>query len=247
MRTDRLISDLSTLLHITEEQVQPFISSQRSPATEAFLAHIKSRVASKPHTLVAYAFVLYLAIFSGGRWIRSVLAAPGLPFWDFKHPRGGNVSLEAVHQKLRNYTPAQISSYEKAGLAFWFWQSDDDGVDIKNDFKARLDAIDEVLTEQQRTDIVTEAREIFVLCEAVVRELDEVVGRQGKVIKGNRKLDGDGHDTHPRSAPASRKTGRYVGSLFPTGMEYQQIGMGYALGAVLMGSLAWYAVSMSGR
>jgi heme oxygenase len=247
MRTDRLINDLSTLLKLPEDKVQEYMSSLSSPATEAFLSHIKQRVAEKPHVLIAYAFVLYLAIFSGGRWIRSVLAAPGLPFWEFNHPRGGNVSLEAVREKLRAYTPSQIEDYGKAGLSFWFWQSAEDGVDIKNDFKARLEAIESLLTQEQRDDIVDEAREIFIQCETIVKELDELVGRQGNLIMGNRKLDEDGHNTQSVSEPPHKNAGAYIGNMFQTGMEYQHIGMGYALGAVLMGSLAWYAVNISAR
>ncbi len=48
---------------------------------QAFLAHIRYSVARRPHVLIAYAWVFYMALFSGGRWIRAQLHGAGERFW----------------------------------------------------------------------------------------------------------------------------------------------------------------------
>jgi hypothetical protein len=136
-----------------------------------------------------------MAIFSGGRWIRSVLAGPGEPFWSQKpepksiefpsrSPSPSGPGLESsVYEKLRTFSLAQQDLFEELGLSLWFFPSLSDGLDIKNEFKRRLERIERLLTPEMRADVVAEAKIVFVHCEAVVSELDEHVGRQGKLIR----------------------------------------------------------------
>lgn len=92
---------------------------------------------------------MYLAIFNGGRWIRSQLLSTTCtsPFW----PNG--VSPEDC-------------------LTFWHFDGDQDGEDIKDDFKARYEVAAAQLTEMERQDVVEEAVEIFKLCARIVEDLD---------------------------------------------------------------------------
>jgi heme oxygenase len=57
------------------------------------IEHIEQACTSTPHVLIAYAFVLYMALFNGGRWIRAELLKAqwggGLDFWYFPGPDNG--------------------------------------------------------------------------------------------------------------------------------------------------------------
>ena len=48
----------------------------------AFLSRIKQSVRARPHVLLAYAWVFYMALFSGGRVLRGLLEGAGEEFWD---------------------------------------------------------------------------------------------------------------------------------------------------------------------
>ncbi|CAJ2507710.1 Uu.00g088960.m01.CDS01 [Anthostomella pinea] len=52
-----------------------------SPVLADFLRHTKSSVRANPHVLLAYAWVLYMALFSGGRFIRASLEGVDAAFW----------------------------------------------------------------------------------------------------------------------------------------------------------------------
>ncbi|KAK1821791.1 hypothetical protein LTR12_003840 [Friedmanniomyces endolithicus] len=67
-RTQRLRSDLRRLGCSTAPAL-----GRREPAQTG-------RLSGRPHTLIAYAWVMYMAIFSGGRWIRQLLADAGPEF-----------------------------------------------------------------------------------------------------------------------------------------------------------------------
>jgi heme oxygenase len=117
-------------------------------------------VNEKPWTLVSYAWCFYMAIFSGGRWIRGSLlrAPPG--FW---------LSKEKSEQEEKQ-------DLEDRGLSFWHFPGMLDGEDIKSEFKARLAEAETLFTPDERVDIIEEAKHIFRLCATLVDELDEVVG-----------------------------------------------------------------------
>jgi hypothetical protein len=199
-RSSRLKSDLAALLAISPAEVSELLAKSASPdhplfspATESFISHINASTLENPHVLAAYAYVLYMAIFSGGRWIRSVLSSAGNSFWLAEHTKIGEalpsiydeepVSASKSNTILLSPTPAIQKRLEKSGLSLWFFKSPTDGLDIKAEFKARLDGLEDLLTKEQRNDIVEEARIIFERCESLVADLDERVGRQGKFVE----------------------------------------------------------------
>ena len=94
---------------------------------------------------------MYLALFNGGRWIRSQL-------------------LSAVPIPGRNFWPDGLTAEDC--LTFWHFDGKDDSEDIKNEFKSRFDAVAAQLTETERQDVIEEAVEIFKLCGRIVEELD---------------------------------------------------------------------------
>lgn len=102
-----------------------------------------------------------MAVFSGGRWIRSELSKAGPEFWT---EATSNDPL-LMNQKL----------------TFWsFPEGTQDGVDIKMEFKANLADVEQRLSVQQKEDIVREAVNIFEMCLAVVDELDARYGGSAK-------------------------------------------------------------------
>ncbi|KAI0398338.1 heme oxygenase-like protein [Xylariaceae sp. FL0594] len=139
------------------------LAEKLNDATEAtvlskFLDHIKSHVEGSPHVLLAYAWVLYMALFSGGRFIRSKLESILTNFW----------------------VPASASAQGQAptGQPFGFFRFDtpEDGEDLKLEFKRRLVESESVLTPSEREDIVREAQSIFDFMIRLVDELDDICG-----------------------------------------------------------------------
>ena len=82
-------------------------------------SHIRDLAASKPHILVAYTWVMYMAIFSGGRWIRSQLAGAQPEFWT-SHTNAGPALAEK--------TPLGMP-----GFSFLSFDGDEDGEDNDSD------------------------------------------------------------------------------------------------------------------
>ena len=157
VRSGRLKKDLQYLsgLHPTDFDVM--LSQYPGDQVADFCAHIRRRVGSRPHVLVAYAWCFYMAVFSGGRWIRGELVKAGNDFWtkgEQDDEKGG----------------------AEQGLSFWSFPGDHDGLDIKEAFKSRLRSAEALFTPEERMDIVEEAKIIFKLSANLVHELDEQLG-----------------------------------------------------------------------
>lgn len=126
-----------------------------------FINHIKISTSRNPHVLVAYAWVMYMALFNGGRWMRAQLLAAGDEFW--RVTVGDNEKESRV---------------EQAGLGLFHFDGALDGEDIKEEFKRTLAAVEGLLTVDERRDIVLEAYEIFNRCCVIVGELDQTLGKE---------------------------------------------------------------------
>jgi heme oxygenase len=157
-RADRLRIDLqyitSTFNPALDSHALESLFGCESSVVEDFLEHIRVAVQEKPHVLVAYAWVMYMAIFSGGRWIRQQLRAGGEDFWG--HTEDG----------------------QDDGFSFLSFTGENDGVPIKVDFKTRLAEVEMLLTATQRYDIIKEAGDIFTHMICMVESLDEIVSAQ---------------------------------------------------------------------
>ena len=166
----------------------------------AFIAHTKASVEANPHVLLAYAWVLYMALFSGGRYLRAALqSASSVPRPDFwtRDPRPcvptpspppppPPATLRALKNpptptsprtprpKTRSETSA---SKQVPGLQFFNFASDEDGEDIKLEIKKRITEAEILLTAGEKGDIISEAEEIFKFLVEMVEELDSVMGR----------------------------------------------------------------------
>ncbi|RDW88505.1 hypothetical protein BP6252_00537 [Coleophoma cylindrospora] len=167
----------------------------------AFIAHTTRSVEKNPHVLLAYGWVLYMAIFSGGRYIRAALQDAGGPeggFWarESSPIKPCSATVQSVHtrpqsgpsqsntSRLSTRTQSHSEDREKqqsesaarnaASLQFFNFSGDEDGEDIKRDFKKRMIEADSLLTPGEKEDIITEAQHIFGFMIDMVDELDSV-------------------------------------------------------------------------
>lgn len=144
-------------LHPTDLEV--VLAKYPGDKVAEFCAHIRKAVHEKPWTLVSYAWCFYMAVFSGGRWIRAGLLKAGPDFW-----RAGKEDEKSA-----------VLNLPECGLSLWHFPGQFDGEDIKVEFKAQLAAAETLFTDDQRVDIIEEAKNIFQLCASLVEELDDII------------------------------------------------------------------------
>ena len=156
LRTARLRDDLSLLLKLSPNEIDAHLTVS-SPIS----AYICQSITAKPHVIIAYAWVMYMAIFNGGRWIRTQLIAA----------RGSSWTSYLQHER----DETEPGGLGEAGLSFWHFDGSEDGEDIKSEFRLRVAGMEHQLEPQEWSDIVREAPRVFKLCSMVVKELDLVI------------------------------------------------------------------------
>jgi hypothetical protein len=159
-----------------------------------FIPHLQESITNHPHVLVAYAWIFYMALFSGGRFIRAALEAAGPGFWgapsDPVQPCS-RVCVEPVPvQKLLDQcgkyaklesepaTAGRDAASEKratAPLEFFRFATPEDGEDLKTEFKARVRECERVLTPTEKDQIIQEAVRIFGSMNDLVDDLDGIL------------------------------------------------------------------------
>ncbi|KAK8001953.1 hypothetical protein PG991_014175 [Apiospora marii] len=153
-RTEALGADIKALTGWSTELLEEQLSvAAESSVLAAFLQRIRHSVRARPHVLLAYAWVLYMALFSGGRFIRASLAQVEPSFW--------NANSLSLNPELP--------------LRFFTFDTPQDGDEIKASFKERFtQSSGSLLTEGEKADVVEEAKKIFEFMIEVVGELDGV-------------------------------------------------------------------------
>ncbi|KAE8450975.1 hypothetical protein EG329_005415 [Mollisiaceae sp. DMI_Dod_QoI] len=196
-RAERLEADIRALTGTPKHKVheQLVAVSQHGKLAE-FLAHIKKSVEANPHVLLAYAWVLYMALFSGGRHLRAELKKAGgigPHFWE-REPspvrpyfitqtrsrrRESKSSFDFPETPVRPTRSRSLSdsmaSHTVPGMRFFNFPGSEDGEDIKLQFKARYVEAETHLTESEKIDIITEAQYIFRFMVEMVHELDLIM------------------------------------------------------------------------
>lgn len=173
-----------------------------SPVLAEFLHHVRHAVAARPHVLVAYAWVLYMALFSGGRVIRASLERVHPAFWV---PAWASASLTSARRRseaedegaggppLRffSFDPTTAAEYEDGREN----EDADTGADVNGDgealkatFKRRLAETEGLLTADERDDVADEALAIFVFLVRVVEELDDICDTEPQEAGGGGML-----------------------------------------------------------
>ncbi|KAJ4389616.1 hypothetical protein N0V93_007087 [Gnomoniopsis smithogilvyi] len=192
LRAARIKADVQTMTgwsdHVFEQQLRAAGTSGR---LGKLTLHIRDVVNAKPHFLLAYAYTLYLALLSGGSYIRTELMYLDRDFWEATPTPVMPGMVECKPDKSSRPRRRQGESED---------ENEDDDSDaprrlpldfldfdpplgtnprqqtkiLKSDFKVRLAAADALLTEPERSDIVAETALIFQHLEGMVAQLDKV-------------------------------------------------------------------------
>lgn len=157
IRSSRLKRDLEYLLGLHPTDLEVLLAKYPGDQVAEFCTHIRKSVNEKPWTLISYAWCFYMAVFSGGRWIRGGLLRAPAEYWP---------------------ATAEELDLPSLGLSFWHFPGPHDGEDIKAEFKKRLEGAEALFTPDERVDIIEEAKNIFTLCASLVEELDAMVGKE---------------------------------------------------------------------
>lgn len=198
VRSERLRADIRILTKFSEHKIDESLQLvSQDGRLAAFIAHIKKSVDEKPHVLVAYAWVLYMALFSGGRYLRALLQGAGdlgHEFWERDPSPIRPYSVTGDRDEFRGWGPAEfaeqlnISARSRSrirsedspsesipGMQFFSFPGNEDGEDIKLEFKKRMTETEILLTAGEKEDIITEAEAIFQFMVEMVSELDKVM------------------------------------------------------------------------
>jgi heme oxygenase len=203
LRSDRLRSDIRVLTRTPAHEIEQQLAVVALKGRLAdFIAHTKKAVEAKPHVLLAYTWVLYMALFAGGRILRKLLkdaGGTGPTFWERDPspirpyaitsqdtPRrqttgsetlSGKAEGESIRLSARSRSRSDNdAAYLVPGMEFFHFAGDQDGEDIKNLYKARIKEAETILTDGEKEDIIIEAQHIFTFMISLVSDLDSVMG-----------------------------------------------------------------------
>ncbi|KPM44024.1 hypothetical protein AK830_g2491 [Neonectria ditissima] len=187
MRSDRLKADIASLTgwpgHVVEEQLKSVGQTSR---LGEFTQHIKRAIENRPHVLLAYSYILYMALFAGGRFIRASLESVGEDFWQQLPspvmPTGLSCQKSTKPtERASGFTDEELPENthhshadHKMPLRFLHFKSAEDGEDLKREFKRRLLDSENILTDSEKHDIVQEAVCIFENMTLMIDQLDGV-------------------------------------------------------------------------
>ncbi|KAI6245085.1 hypothetical protein HI914_06841 [Erysiphe necator] len=196
-RSESLRADIANLMSIEKDDVTEKIQlALKNSSASKFLHHIRNNVTQNPHVLMAYAWVLYMALFSGGRYIFASLkkaAGRGIEFWEqdpcvilqhYQDKKGSkpeeqlSVPLPSTKKHIPAYSTSSttIGSKTIPGLQFFCFTGDENGEDIKTEFKKRFKTAENLLTNNEKIEIILEAQYIFKYMIEIVLNLDMLLG-----------------------------------------------------------------------
>lgn len=197
LRAARIKADIQVMTgwpgHVIDEEIRSVGTSGRLGKV---LLHTQEAVNAKPHLLLAYAYCLYLALLSGGSYIRTELMYIKSDFW---HAIPTPVKPNMVECRKRSGVEdaSHRDSYEAdtpiTGLAGYdsptklpleFLDFDpplgenprQQTKQLKVEFKRRFAEAAQALTDPERKDIVRESVNIFQNMEAIMAQLDKTCG-----------------------------------------------------------------------
>ncbi|KAK3325659.1 hypothetical protein B0H66DRAFT_599810 [Apodospora peruviana] len=206
-RSSNLRADIRSITGWSEDVVDVEIRLVAS-RMEHFISHIKRSVDRHPHVLLAYAWVLYMALFSGGRYIRGSLEDAGGKFWSKRsdpvlptmracqEPIISPSADEQPEEEENEDGYAAVSPTKTSAatpLQFFRFATPQDGEDLKAEFKRRLNESEARLTAGERENIVQEAICIFDHMNLLVAQLDEVFASHGSGIDVQQQANGNGN------------------------------------------------------
>ena len=147
-RTEPLTRDL---LYFYDNDPKKFEAPIREEQID-FVNHIYKVHQEKPHVLLAYCHVMYLALFAGGKVLRSSLA-----------------KATGLFPQVDGQTTEQVSLY---GTNLFQFDVEDDQV-LRQSYKREYElATRNALTEQEKLDIIEEAKEIYKRNAEMIRGIE---------------------------------------------------------------------------
>ena len=155
-RSVRLNEDLSLLVLRMGGKKQLCYAEQED--VKHMTSRIRKTIRDQPYLVMSYAWVMYMALFNGGRWIRDQLAQAGPAFWS---------------------TELSPESLTTDCLSFWDFEGNEDGEDIKLDFKTKFNLAAIALSETERQDVIDESVRLFEACTQMVTLLDGKIQLSG--------------------------------------------------------------------
>ncbi|CEI69675.1 hypothetical protein FVEN_g11490 [Fusarium venenatum] len=187
MRSDRLKADIANLSGWSNSTVEEQLRLvEQNGRLGDFLQHIKRTVQNRPHVLLSYSYILFMALFAGGRFIRATLESAGDEFWD-RLPSPVLPSLVPCEENTRRTKRASGLSDDQIPqddfhhhathtmpLRFFHFQTPEDGEDLKREFKRRLASMEGKLSPREKQDIVQESICIFDNMTLLVQQLDRL-------------------------------------------------------------------------
>jgi heme oxygenase len=194
LRSSVLRDDIQALTGASDDEIEERLEKVSKHGNLAqFIEHMEESIGKKPHVILAYAWVLYMALFSGGRILRGILQAAsgiGRLFWerepspirplnplDGPRPQLRSDASSLAEEKRRGRSRSRCLLDDTGdGLGFFSFPGAEDGEDIKVEFKKRYGEIEVRLTEQEIGDIVAEALQIFRFMLGIIDDLDNIVG-----------------------------------------------------------------------
>lgn len=130
----------------------------RLPLLANFTTHVPAAISTRPHLLLSYIHIFYLALFSGGRYIRAALRRSA-----------GDIFPEPAEEGLRFWC------FDEGGEG----DRDRDGEDLKEEFKARWAVVAGLLDETQRMEVLAEAEKVMELMVGIVGEVEGAINGSG--------------------------------------------------------------------
>lgn len=200
-RTCRLRQDIFAFSPIPDISVPPRLAGCTT--------HIHSTLSLHPHLLLAYTWVLYMALFSGGRYIRAQLR---------------QADPVSSNRKFNDEKYEDVNDR----LSFWTFKGDRDGEEFKAEFKKRFMEVERCLTEREKEQVLQEAVYIMGAVIGVVEEIAGLVGNTrsaqqaelatglGASTKSNDWLDNDNIQSQERDEPSMQRL--LLKHILPLGM-----------------------------
>ncbi|KAL2037486.1 hypothetical protein N7G274_009767 [Stereocaulon virgatum] len=152
-RAGRLRNDIERILGASLD-----LQEERAQASRlhTFTTHIRASVGLRPHLLLTYTWLLYMALFNGGRYIHAKLRQAGPAFW-------------------KNTLSKEEDGFDTC-LCFWGFDGQGGGEDIKAEFKRRFAGVELCLTDGEKEDVVQEAVLVMQTLVEVVNDISHHVG-----------------------------------------------------------------------
>ncbi|KAL7925566.1 hypothetical protein ACQKWADRAFT_226245 [Trichoderma austrokoningii] len=169
-RSDCLRADIRSMTGWSDDVLDLQINGVRATGElSVFISHIKQIVRAKPHVLIAYSYNLSMALFAGGRFIRAMLEKVGEEFWQIVPKR--------IIPTMQPSTASDVPLEHNEGLMplrFWTFDSENEGEDLKQEYKGKLLQWESELTTEERQDVLQESIFILESIGLLVGQLDAV-------------------------------------------------------------------------